>query len=148
MSKLIVLSSLSLLFVSCFTNQRHNMEVIPYEILREENMAIELPEIQTFHSMDELTAFYGQIQDPSFTRSAPIPFFDSENETIIAIHPTLKKLEFGGIEIEEIKQIGSEVIVTYQELESWEANEKLWKNPLLIIKVQKLINKKTIKLIN
>lgn len=100
------------------------------------NLAKDLPETKIIHSMEELTKLYGELNDPNFPKSAPIPSFDPEKESMILLKPKLKERNFGDIEIIDMKMVDSQLIVVYKEIENWESSENKWNDPILILRVE------------
>lgn len=99
------------------------------------NHPLNLNETTIINSSQELIELYGKLEDKSIPRSAPIPSFDGNIESIIVIKPTLKKLKYGDIEIESVEQIKSKLRINYREVENWEFTENKWNNPIVIIRV-------------
>ncbi len=141
---------LSALFVSCTPSQNMSENGTPVEFTEERrlNHSIDLPETSIIHTIKELTELYGKLEDPSFPRSAPIPPFDSEKESILVLKPILKELKYGEIQIENIEKSNATLTVHYREVESWESAENNWSDPIIILKVSEKPSKIKLNKIN
>ena len=98
--------------------------------------------------MAELTQLYSDLQDPHYPKSAPIPIFDQNTETILVLNPQLTSVKNGDIEIESIELSKDTFSVTYKEIENWEHKENNLSHPILLVKVNHKGNKAKLKLTN
>lgn len=120
-------------------------QTVDFEEQLRTNSDIDLPEIYAVHTVGELTEIYSVLQDPAFPRSAPIPLFDGNTESMIVLKPKLESMPFGDIEIEEVSLSGSTLTVSYREVPNWEYEEQKWNHPLLIIKIDQKPKKLNLK---
>lgn len=132
---------------SCVGSKENQYTSIPYEQQLSTNVKIDLPEVKVIENLQELTEIYKDLQDPKYPRSAPIPYFDHNKESMIILKPQLKNLPNGDIEIVDIIHTDSEIIINYKEIENWEYAEKKLSNPIKIIKINRVAKKVTLKLI-
>ncbi len=130
------------------SNQSENNEEMEFTEERRMNNPIKLDEISIINSSKELIELYGKLNDPEVPRSAPIPPFDDQNETILVIKPRLKSETFKDIEIVRIQNNDSQLIINYKEIENWEFTENKWKDPIIILKVTGKFSDIQIKKIN
>jgi hypothetical protein len=140
MKKLIVLPVVFFFMNSCaHTNRKSGSENsgIPIEFTEERrlNHSNGYPETKIVNSLEEITKIYGELKDDYLPKSAPIPSFDSEKESIIVLKPKLKDRTYADIEIQQIQMDQTDLIITYSEVENWEFTENKWTDPILIIKV-------------
>ena len=130
------------------SNQSENSEEMEFTEERRLNNSIKLEEISIINSLDELIELYGKLNDPNVPRSAPIPTFDEQNETILVIKPKLKSETFKDVEIVSIQNKDSQLEINYKEVENWEFTENKWKDPIVILKVTGKFSDIQIKKIN
>lgn len=129
------------LFVSCSQSQNMSQDTsqntlqIEFTEERRLNHEIDLKETAIINDLQQLTELYGRLEDPSVPRSAPIPPFDENTESILVLKPVLKNHPYGDIQIENIEKSGSILTIHYQEIENWEYTENKWSDPIVILKV-------------
>lgn len=140
-------TSLLIMTFSCVGTKESQYHSIPFEEQLRTNVDIDLPEVKIVENLQDLTDLYTKLQDPKYPRSAPIPYFDNENESMILLKPQLKNHPNGDIEIIDVLMTGSEVTINYKEIENWEYAEKNQSHPILIIKINKVAKKVNLNLI-
>lgn len=99
------------------------------------NHTLSLKESTIINTSQELIELYSQLEDRTTPRSAPIPAFDENTESILIIKPTLKSLKYGDIEIVKIEKVKDQLMINYREIENWEFAKKKWRNPTVILKI-------------
>lgn len=139
---------LGLLSIGCMNTKEIQLKPIEFEELWRTNKATSLPEISVVNTMAELTQLYSDLQDPRYPKSAPIPIFDQNTETILVLNPQLTSVKNGDIEIESIELSKDTFSVTYKEIENWEHKENNLSHPILLVKVNHKGNKAKLKLTN
>lgn len=144
---ILLITSFFIMTFSCVGTKENQYHSISFEEQLRTNVDIDLPEVKIVENLHELTDIYTKLQDPKYPRSAPIPYFDSENESMILLKPQLKYHSNGDIEIIDVLMTGSEVIINYKEIENWEYAEKNQSHPILIIKINKVAKKVNLNLI-
>lgn len=135
---IIFLTAIFIMISSCASTKENHQSSIPFEEQLRTNVGIDFPEVKLIADTDELTKIYTKLQDPKYPRSAPIPYFDEQNESMILLKPSLKNYPNGDIEIVDVIEFNSEITINYKEIENWEYSEKDQKNPILIIKISKV----------
>lgn len=129
------------LISSCSNSKNMNssqpQETVQIEFSEERrlNHDLNLKELTVINTIKELTEIYGELADPNIPRSAPIPTFDENSESILVIKPKLKTFTHGDIEIESVEKSNSKIIINYKEIENWEFTENKWDDPIVIIKI-------------
>lgn len=121
--------------VSGAIQKKQNLENVEFTEVRRLNYAVNLKEYTIINSTKGIKELYGKLNDSKFSRSAPIPILEGENECFLVVKPKLKKIKYGDIEIEKLESKGSVLIVTYRETESDEYAEKKQSNPIVILKI-------------
>lgn len=127
--------------LSCMSTKESQYNSVPFEEQMRTNIETELPEVMLINNMQELTELYTQLQDPQFPRSAPIPIFDENTESMVVLSPKLNTYQFGDIEILDVKESNESLMVNYKETPNWEYADKKQTNPIVIIKVNKKAKK-------
>ena len=112
----------------------HNNRPIEFTEERRLNHAIDLAEATVIRDLQELTRLYGRLEDPSTPRSAPIPFFDEETESVIVLKPVLEN-DYGDIQVENMEESNGTLTIYYREIENWEYRENKLSNPIVILRV-------------
>jgi hypothetical protein len=101
--------------VGCVKNPskltRNIQNTLVYLEERSLNYSKDLPETKIIHTLEELVKIYGELSDPSYPKSAPIPSFNPENESMIFINPNLKDRIFGEIEIIKMKMVDNPILI-------------------------------------
>ncbi|SMC42583.1 hypothetical protein [Moheibacter sediminis] len=116
-------------------NAAQSQNFIEFTEERKLNHSLNLKETTIINSAQELTELYSKLRDKSIPRSAPIPAFDENTESIIILKPTLKNLTYADIEIESIEKVKSKLRINYREIENWEFTENKWNNPIVILRI-------------
>lgn len=115
-------------------NVKQSGENVEFVEMRRLNSGINLKELSVIHSTTGIKELYGRLNE-GFSRSAPIPVLENNNEFFLVLKPKLKNVQYGDIHIEKIEAKGPVLIVNYKEIENWEYAEKKLSNPVLIVKV-------------
>lgn len=132
-----IFSILTILCISCSSPRIMNSELeeISFAEERRLNFPIQIPEFQIINSPEELVNIYQSFHNPEIPRSAPIPVFDKNSESILVLKPKLKQLKYGDLQIERVQKSGSLLIISYKEIESQEFTTNRWSDPIVILKV-------------
>lgn len=128
-----------------FGQQQKNKRNIEFTEIRRLNSTTNLKQSTIIKSTKEIKDLYKKLNDSKYSRSAPIPILENDNEVFLILKPRLKRIKYGDIEIEKILADGSIFYVTYKEIDNHEYFEKKESSPIVILKV--LEKPKGIKLI-
>jgi len=128
-----------------FGQQQKDKKNIEFTEIRRLNFAINLKQSTIIKSTKEIKDLYKKLNDSKYSRSAPIPILENDNEVFLILKPRLKRIKYGDVEIEKILADGSIFYVTYKEIDNHEYFEKKLSSPIVILKV--LEKPKEIKLI-
>lgn len=99
------------------------------------NIDINLEEVVIINSMEGITELYGRLEQNRYSRSAPIPILQNDQESFIVIKPRLKDLPYGDLQINSLEAKGKKLIINYKEVENDEYSDKKLSHPMLIIKI-------------
>ena len=132
----------------CMNTKEIQLKQMEFEEILRTNKDISLPEVSVIATMAELTQLYSDLQDENYPKSAPIPIFDENTESILVIKPELKSIKNGDIEIESIQLSQDTFVVNYKEIENWEYTENNLNHPIVLVKVNHKGNKVKLKLTN
>lgn len=136
-SKRLILSFFSVfsLIYACSSSNSIKALNVDFTEERRLNYDLNLEEVTVINTSQELVELYGKLHDPEIPRSAPIPTFDENTESILVIKPILRNLTYGDIEIQSIEKSNSKLKINYREIESWEFAENKWNDPIVIVRV-------------
>lgn len=122
-----------------------NQKNVEFIEVRRLNHAIELNETSLINSTNEIKLLYQQLNDSRYSKSAPIPVLEGDEEAFLVLKPKLKRIKYGDIEVEILMLEGSTLWVTYKEVENPEYFEKKQSDPIVILKI--FNSPKTVRLI-
>lgn len=111
-----------------------NVEFTEIRRLNDNNDNIDLKEYTIINSTKGIKDLYDRFKS-KFSRSAPIPVLEREEECFLVLKPRLKNIKYGDIKVEKLESDASTLIVTYREIENWEYAENKQSNPIVILKV-------------
>lgn len=109
-------------------------EGIEFEEMRRLNFKIDREEVSVLKEFNEILNFYQKLENPKYPKSYPIPSLQEE-ESLIIIKPTLKKMKFGDLEIIKMMINNETLVIQYKEIENWEYKRDQVSDPIVIIKV-------------
>ncbi|AZA79952.1 hypothetical protein EG347_21920 [Chryseobacterium sp. G0186] len=128
---------------------KQNSGKLNFSEIRRQNSEIKLKVAEIIDTKEGIRNLYKVLANKEFSKSAPIPNLINDSECLLLLKPKLKKVKFGDIEVDSLRQHGSILTVYYREIANWEYAEQKQSNPLLILKILDRSNKiNTIKLIN
>ncbi len=114
-------------------NQSANTEILDFVEMRRLNYKIDLKETTFLNSFQDILTLYQRLEDTKYSKGFPIPSLE-ENETLIVLKPTLKKIKYGDIEIVDIQNKEENLIIKYKEILNVDYEKSKASNPILIIK--------------
>lgn len=115
--------------------ENKNSQKVEFIEIRRLNSNINLEEYTVITSTKGIKELYMKLNEPRYSRSAPIPVLD-EGEYFLVLKPGLKKINNGDIDVEKLETEGTYLNVFYKEVENQEYTEKKQSNPILIIKIK------------
>lgn len=145
MMKFLLIIFFTLLLWSCNANQKtmsiNNNNGSKYENIeffeeRRLNLDIDLGDVLIINSMDGITELYGRLENPKYSRSAPIPVLENSNESFVVIKPNLKDIDYGDFEIKSIENNRNKLVINYREVVNDEYKVQKLMHPIVIIKVK------------
>ncbi|MGV4414191.1 hypothetical protein [Chryseobacterium sp. T1] len=143
--KLISIMFLLFFLASCNVNYKKNTmgdfvearhKNIEFFEERRLNKDIELRDVLIINSIQGITELYARLENPRYSRSAPIPILEDSNEVFLVIKPILKDVLYGDIEIINIERLNDKLVVNYKEIENNEYRDEKLSHPIVIIKVK------------
>ncbi|UOU98083.1 hypothetical protein MUU74_16505 [Chryseobacterium daecheongense] len=117
------------------TQKNQNLKSVEFIEVRRLNYAIDIKEYSIVNSTKDLKMLYQKLNDSRYSKSAPIPVLEKNEEIFVVLKPKLKKIKYGDIEVEKLATDGSTLFITYKEIENLEYAEKKQTNPIVILKV-------------
>jgi hypothetical protein len=103
--------------------------------IRRLNYPADIKESAVINSTKGIKELYSRLDNTAYSRSAPIPVLENDQECFLILKPKLNNIKYGDIEVKKLESNGSTLIVSYKEVENWEYAEKKQSDPILILKI-------------
>ncbi|WP_449387978.1 hypothetical protein [Chryseobacterium lineare] len=117
-----------------FEQQYRDKKNVEFIEIRKENYNCKLKPYTILKNTKEIKDFYKKINASTYSKSAPIPVIEGDNNFFLFLKPKLRKIKNGDIEVENIMSDGVTIYINYKEINN-EYVKKKETNPILILKI-------------
>jgi len=121
--------------VMMFGQQQKDKKIVEFTEVRRLNSTIKLKPSIIIKTTKEIKDLYKKFNNSRYSRSAPIPVLENDDEIFLVLKPILKNIKYGDFEVEKIESDGLILYVFYKEVDNQEYFEKKQSNPIIILKI-------------